>query len=249
MLDKILESYDRLSEADKAEVEFAFNEQIEVRAAEMAQDMLKENAPTALEKVALDFIKENEEALKEMSEDQFKSNLQESLTSNEALAEKISDFLEVALDEYKEEVNEKLEAQVDIKRAEVISEAFDGMIDSFGIEVDNISNDNRYDELAAKYDAELAKNIELSKEIKELQKDKMIAEAVDKHELNVVEAEKFRSMVEFVDLNERAEEKIARIAETVKGSLNEKKEDEDKGGSKESLNEDVKDENDIWNKF
>ena len=114
MLDKILnnDQFKALNESTKAEIESAFNEAIEVKAAEIAREQIE------LEKIQL--------------VEDFKSAKEEFETK---LTEQIDEFIEECLSEIKESIEQKLDESIDIERSKAMLDIFDNLVECSSVDL------------------------------------------------------------------------------------------------------------------
>ena len=227
MLDKILnnDQFKALNESTKAEIESAFNEAIEVKAAEIAREQIE------LEKIQL--------------VEDFKSAKEEFETE---LTEQMDEFIEECLGEIKESIEQKLDESIDIERSKAMLDIFDNLVECSSVDLIKVNeqalneNAENYNELKERYDELFSENYDLKKEVERHKVDAMINEATEG--MNLVEREKFKSLAGLLEVNSELESKLKVLAESVKSKKSDGDDDDDDddedGKNKEDLKESTK---------
>ena len=223
---------DSLNESQVADIENAFNEAVELKAASMANDIITEKE---LE------LKESYEAKELELAENFKEH-----TDNfeRKISEKLDAFLESTLQDFIDESRDLLEAETKARKSEAILAVFDNLIETAGVSAGslvekaqgNMSED--YNRICEKYDALVEERQELKTELVELRNKVLISEAVEG--MNLVEAEKFKKIAELLIEGEEDEDKAKEKIENLKAS----KSDKSKNSDDEESDEEESDEDD-----
>jgi hypothetical protein len=185
-----------LTEDQKNQITSAFNEQVELKATEIAADEI---------------------ALKEA---ELKENYEKELQNFKNFVDsKIEQFIDEAVEDIVSKIDSKLIESIDCAQNNLVIEAFQTMIEATGAKIleNSETPDQKYSELAEKYDSQRDKIIELENKVKTLEKEKAISEAAS--DLSVLEADKFVKLANLIDLNESIDEKLAKLKSEVKGKV------------------------------
>lgn len=243
MIKDILKSAlkDSLNESQLTEIEVAFNEAVDLKASQVANDIIAEKEIQ---------LKEDYEAKELELVEKFEEH-----TSNfeDKMVERIGAFIEDKVQAFIDESQDLLEAEVDSAKSQAILSVFDNLISAAGVSASelvekaqgNVSKD--YDRICEKYDAIVSEKADLKAEISELKKAKIISEAAEG--LNLVEAEKFKKiaslLVESDDCEDEDDcEKVKGKVEDLKKSVSKSKSDD-----KDSKDEDEDDKEDVKESF
>lgn len=231
-----------LTESVKDELKKVFNEAVEKRAVEIASEEIaseKEKLTeefaakvTEFEKNIDEKISEKdvlvEEAKKEAYEEAEKNLYEayESLKSfQEKLVEHIDEYIKIAVEEYSEEVSKKLEEVNTSKKAQILQEAFEVVLEEAAVDIAKVvkkSEGDLSDEL------ELANN-RLREAIEEKNKlQKELEQAVKlgvindfKSDLSLLEAEKFEKLASLLPFS--MSESYYKSLEKIKDEIKNKK--------------------------
>lgn len=241
---------DSLNESQVADIENAFNEAVELKAASIANDIITEKE---LE------LKESYEAKELELAESFKEH-----TDNfeQKITDKLDSFLESTLKDFIDESRDLLEAEVKARKSEAILAVFDNLIETAGVSAGeivekaqgNMSQD--YSRICEKYDAIVEERQELKTELAALRNKVLIAEASEG--LNLVEAEKFKRIAELLIEGEEDEEKAKEKLENLKASKDSKDskdsdededEDDDETPAKKKELKESKLNNRDWSRF
>lgn len=221
---------DSLNESQVADIENAFNEAVELKAASIADDIISERE---LE------LKESYEAKELELAEEFKAH-----TDNfeEKMIQKLDTFIESNLQNFIDESKDLLEAEVKARKSEAILAVFDNLIETAGVEAGeiveraqgNMSRD--YNRICEKYDAIVEERQELKTELAELRNRVLISEATEG--MNLVEAEKFKRIAELLLEGEEDEEEAKEKLDNLKASKAEKSDDSGEDSEDEGEDED-----------
>lgn len=241
---------DSLNESQVADIENAFNEAVELKAASIANDIITEKE---LE------LKESYEAKELELAESFKEH-----TDNfeQKITDKLDSFLESTLRDFIDESRDLLEAEVKARKSEAILAVFDNLIETAGVSAGEIVEKAQgnmgqdYNRICEKYDAIVEERQELKTELAALRNKVLIAEASEG--LNLVEAEKFKRIAELLIEGEEDEEKAKEKLENLKASKDSKDskdsdddedEDEDETPAKKKELKESKLNNRDWSRF
>ena len=200
-----------LNESQLIEIENAFNEAVELKAAQVADDIIAEKEISLKESYA-----EKEASLVEKFEDH--SNAFE-----QKMIDKLDGFINSRLDKFIAESKSLLEAEVDASKSRAILSIFDNMIRTAGISTAKLvekaqsSNTADYNRISEKYDAIVAERQKLINKLVEYRKQALINEYAEG--LGLVSAEKFKRVAALVLENEDdediAKDKLANLKKSV----------------------------------
>lgn len=219
-LSKLFESLDEkvFTPELKESLEGQFNEAVETKAEIIAEARVQEKVEELNEK-----SEEHIEFLNEKAEEYVELQKAE-------IVEAVDKYLDRIVEEFLTEAKESLDESVKSEKADMIIEAFDAMLVATGVEVSKIveskdesSLEKKLDESTNKYDALVEENITLKEENEKLIKMGIISEM--KEGLSLIESEKFEklsNLVEFTN-DEKFVEKLETIKESVKGTVEDKK--------------------------
>lgn len=223
-LDKLFEALDdkvftpELKESLKAQ----FNEAVEAKAIEIADEKIEEEITKLSEKADehIELLNEKAETYKEEQKVE--------------MLESLDKYLDRVVEEFVEEVKDTLAESVVSEKAEMIVEAMDAMLVATGVKIativeakDENSVQAELEESTAKVDTLVEENVELKAENENLVKLGTISEL--KEGLSLVEAEKFEKLAELVEFSkdETFVAKLETIKESVLGSVEVKTKDDD----------------------
>lgn len=230
MLEKLFESLDEkvFTPEVKEQIKDVFNEAVEVKALEIADEKITEK---------LDELNEKQKEFEERLVKEYEQKLQEKY---QGLVEKLDDYLELIVEKFINENKEKLNALVKNKKADTVLEAFDSMLVTTGVEVSRIveAAEEASDKTVVKTLKE--KNNELVEELIKTRKENekllrlgIINEMCEG--LSLVEADRFKKLANLVEFtrDESYVKKLEMIKENVKAGSSKVTESQD-------LNESVK---------
>ena len=216
MLDKVLSNdsfKDVLTESVKAEIESAFNEAVEIKAVEIANDEIE------LEKIKL--VEEFKEAKQEIE-----SKIVESLDA----------FINEELSKFKDEVLERFDAVIESEKADTLVSIFDNLVSVAGSNIlESFSNSDS--KLSDQYDQLVLENRNLRAKIADLQDTNKIDELAGR--LNLVESEKFRKLANLLERGYDFESKLEALYEACKKTNEDDDEDDDDNDDEDSKSKDV----------
>lgn len=239
MLDKILNQSDfkeLLNEDLKHTLETSFNEAVELRANEIANNILKEKEDlleqSFNEKVELraaEIASESVEEQKIKLVEEFDAAKDELY---ETLLDKMDNFLQEQLDKFADAVANRLDESIASEKQKAILSIFDNLVETAGIDILKLQGcavnetNNDYEELCEKYDRVVGELASSKIELEEYKFKVLIAEKTEN--MNLVEAEKFKKIASLVDRNSDYEKKLDALVESVKSkSKNNDEDDED----------------------
>lgn len=235
---------DSLNESQMTEIENAFNEAVELKAAQIADDILAEKT---LE------LKESYEEKELQLAEEFKEH-----TDNfeNKMIEKLDSFISENLEKFIDESRDLLEAKLNQEKTNALLSIFDNLIETAGVDaaelIENakMRTDGSYDRLCEKYDALISERAQMKKDLISLRNKQLIQEATDG--MNLVEAEKFKKVAELLVLNEEdedcAKEKVENLKKSVKSNDDKDIDDEDADNDKGSK-KDLKESKIDWSRF
>lgn len=227
-----------LNESAIKNIEKAFNEHVEMRAAEIAAEHINENAKK-MEKEYQDKISELEDSYKQklnesdesineskaVFEKEAEEHLYEAYEEMKNFQEKIVDvidsYINEAVNEYVDEINSKLDDMKNVKRAEFITEAFETTLRAAAINTAEILNGEvnkdgeKIEDIERRYAKLTEKVIELEKQNSEMLQLGLINEL--KKDLSLVESEKFDIMAKLIPF-EKSSNYVDKL-ETLKESI------------------------------
>lgn len=224
---------DSLNESQIVDIENAFNEAVDLKASQIANDIITEKE---LE------LKETLEIKTQELEEQFETHTN---AYEEHLVEKVDEFITRELEKFLDESKDLLEAEAANAKSKAILSIFDSLIETAGIEVSSLVESGKsaaefnYDRLAEKYDAAILEKSALKEELTELRNKVLISEATEG--MNLMEAEKFKKIASLLLEEEEDEEKAKEKVDNLKKSVKKSQEtDEDSEDSEDDDKEDVK---------
>lgn len=177
---------DSLNESQMAEIESAFNEAVDLKASQVANDIIAEKEIS---------LKEEYEA-KEL---ELAEKFEEHTNNFEAkMLNKLDGFINERIEDFIAKSEELLEDEQKVAKAEALLKVFDNLIETAGVSVSKIVENGKiqangdYDRVCEKYDAIVAERAELKSQLSALRKEQIIAEATSG--MNLVDAEKFKNI-------------------------------------------------------
>lgn len=221
---------DSLNESQMAEIESAFNEAVDLKASQVANDIIAEKEIS---------LKEEYEA-KEL---ELAEKFEEHSSNFEAkMLGKLDGFINEKIQEFIDESKELLEAEVNAKKSAAILSVFDNLISAAGVDASKIVESAKlaangdYDRVCEKYDAIVAERAELKSQLSALRKEQIIAEATSG--MNLVDAEKFKNiaslLLEADDCEDEEDaEAVKDKVEKLKASQAKSKDSDDDEGGKD----------------
>lgn len=213
MLEKLFESLDEkvFTPEVKEQIKDVFNEAVEIKALEIADEKITEK---------LDELNEKQKEFEEKVAKEYEQKLQEKYQS---LVEKLDDYLELVIEKFVNENKEKLNTLVKDKKVNAVLEAFDSMLVTTGVEVSRIveevketSPDNIVKSLKEKNNELVEELIKTRKENEKLLRLGIINEMCEG--LSLVEAERFKKLANLVEFSydDSYVKKLEMIKENVK---------------------------------
>lgn len=197
------------------EIENKFNEAVEEKSNQIVEEKVQE------EKQKL--IEEYDAKLEDL---------------NETLISKLDTFLDEEISKFEDSIKERLTHDLDIEQADAIIEAFDSIVLATGadlMKINKLHKDESISEkndLTEKLDDAIAKNLELKKKIKDLEKEITLSEACK--DLTIAEAEKLRKVASLYSVDEDFAEKVNVLKESILEKVEEAPKEEKKEEIKES---------------
>lgn len=229
---------DSLNESQMAEIESAFNEAVDLKASQVANDIISEKEIS---------LKEEYEAKELELVEKFEEH-----TNNfeSKMISKLDGFINEKIEDFIAKSEELLENEQKVAKAEAILKVFDNLISTAGVSVSKIVENGRiqangdYDRVCEKYDAIVAERAELKSQLSALRKEQIISEAASG--MNLVDAEKFKNIASLLlesddcedeEDAEAAKDKVEKLkASQAKSKDSDDEEDEGKA-DKKSTNE------------
>lgn len=235
MLEKLFESLDEkvFTPEVKEQIKDVFNEAVEIKALEIADEKITEK---------LDELNEKQKEFEEKVAKKYEQELQEKYQS---LVEKLDDYLELVIEKFVNENKEKLNALVKNKKVNAVLEAFDSMLVTTGVEVSRIVEEvketspvNIVKSLKEKNNELVEELIKTRKENEKLLRLGIINEMCEG--LSLVEAERFKKLANLVEFSydDSYVKKLEMIKENVKAGSSKVNESQtlNESGKKDSGN-------------
>ena len=242
MIKDILKSNDvlreSLNESQINEIEMAFNEAVDLRASQVANDIIAEKEIS---------LKEEYEAKELELVEKFEEH-----TTNfeEKMVEKVGQFIEDKIQNFIDESQDLLESEIDSAKSQAILSVFDNLISAAGVSASELvekaqgSVSNDYNRICEKYDIAVADLNELKIELSKLRKEAIINEVAQG--MNLVDGAKFKNIASLLVENDDCEddedcEKVKDKVEQLKKSQSKSKDsDDDSKDPKDSDDDDIK---------
>lgn len=221
MLTKLFESLDEtvFTTELKEALEVQFNEAVEAKAIQIAEDKINEEIESLNTK-----SEEHIEYLNEKAEEYVE-------TVKTELVEQLDKYLDRVVNDFMNEAKESLDESVKSEKADMIIEAFESMLVATGVDVARIVEAKEDESVQTELSESVAKNDALVEEILALKEEnnKLIKIGVInemKEGLSIVEAQKFEKLADLVEFSkdEAFTEKLQTIKESVKGAAEVKEE-------------------------
>lgn len=221
MLTKLFESLDEtvFTTELKEALEVQFNEAVEAKAIQIAEDKINEEIESLNTK-----SEEHIEYLNEKAEEYVE-------TVKTELVEQLDKYLDRVVNDFMNEAKESLDESVKTEKADMIIEAFESMLVATGVDVARIVEAKDDESVKTELTESVAKNDALVEEILALKEEnnKLIKLGVInemKEGLSIVEAQKFEKLADLVEFSkdEAFTEKLQTIKESVKGAAEVKEE-------------------------
>lgn len=221
MLTKLFESLDEtvFTTELKEALEVQFNEAVEAKAIQIAEDKINEEIES-LNTKSEEYI----EYLNEKAEEYVE-------TVKTELVEQLDKYLDRVVNDFMNEAKESLDESVKSEKADMIIEAFESMLVATGVDVARIVEAKEDESVQTELSESVAKNDALVEEILALKEEnnKLIKIGVInemKEGLSIVEAQKFEKLADLVEFSkdEAFTEKLQTIKESVKGAAEVKEE-------------------------
>lgn len=243
MIKDILKSNDvlreSLNESQINEIEMAFNEAVDLRASQVANDIIAEKEISLKEEY-------------ETKELELVEKFEEHTANFESkMVEKVGQFIEDKVQSFLDESQDLLESEIDSAKSQAILSVFDNLISAAGVSASelveraqgNVSKD--YSRICEKYDIAVADKEALREEVSKLKKEAIINEAAQG--MNLVDGVKFKNIASLLVENDDCEddedcEKVKDKVENLKKSVGKSK-DSDDDDSKDP--KDSKDDDDV----
>lgn len=184
-----------LTESTKAEIERVFNEAVEVKATQIAAEQIHLSEAELTEKYEQLFTEAKLSLLDEMDT-----------------------FLEEQMDKFASVVAEKLDNEIEIERAKAANAVFENLVTITGVDRNILyekakrDNDISYNRLLSDFDAAYQEINELKKQNLILRTHNIISEKTKN--MNLVDAEKFKSAVYLLNVDENFEKSIDTLYES-----------------------------------
>lgn len=231
---------DSLNESQITDIENAFNEAVDLKAAQVANDILAEKE--------LELQESYEEKELELVE-QFKEH-----TDNfeQKMLEKLDGFIEKVVDDFMYESRELLEAEQKAAKSTALLKIFDNLIETAGVDTSKLvegaklSANSDYNRICEKYDAAVAERQELKAELAELKNKVLISEATEG--MTLAEAEKFKKIASLLLEGEEDEEEAEEKVKNLKKSVSKNSDSDDEDEETDEDDEDSEDSKDVGSK-
>lgn len=229
MLTKLFESLDEtvFTTELKEALEVQFNEAVEAKAIQIAEDKINEEIESLNTK-----SEEHIEYLNEKAEEYVE-------TVKTELVEQLDKYLDRVVDDFMNDAKDSLDESVKSEKADMIIEAFESMLVATGVDVARIVEAKEDESVQTELSESVAKNDALVEEILALKEenDKLIKLGVInemKEGLSIVEAQKFEKLADLVEFSkdEAFTEKLETIKESIKGAAEVKEEKLDESAQK-----------------
>ena len=230
---KLFESLDDKVFTDelKESLEVQFNEAVELKAKEIAEERI-----LVLEEKAQEFEATKTQMLEEKAQEFIEMKMVE-------IGETVEKYLNRIVEDFITESKDKLEESIKSEKADMIVEAFDSLMVATGVELSRIveakedSEDSaKLEESIKKYDSLMEENLTLKAENDKLIKLGIINEM--KEGLSLLESEKFEKAASTIEYTRDSSytEKLEILKESILGNVEVKKEEE----KEEKIDEAVK---------
>lgn len=203
-----------LNESQLIDIENAFNEAVELKAAQVADDIIAEKEISLKESYA-----DKEAQLVEKFEDH-------TAHFEQKMIEKLDGFINSRIDAFISKSHSLLEAEVDASKSRAILSIFDNMIRTAGVSAAKLVEGAKgehsvdYDRISEKYDAIASERQRLIDKLVEYRKQALIDEYAEG--LGLVSAEKFKRVATLVLENEDdediAKEKLANLKKSAEAT-------------------------------
>lgn len=219
---------DSLNESQMAEIESAFNEAVDLKASQVANDIIAEKEIS---------LKEEYEAKELELAEKFEEHTND---FESKMVAKLDGFINEKLEDFISKSQDLLENEQKIAKSEALLKVFDNLIQTAGISAAGLVESAKleahgdYERLSEKYDAAVAEKAELKSQLSALRKEQIIAEATSG--MNLVDAEKFKNIASLLLESDDCEDE--EDAEAVKDKVEKLKASQAK--SKDSDDEDEK---------